>query len=130
MLTLKVLKIAAVAAFCAAPALADPAAGVWKTEADGKGQTALVVSQPCGDALCGTITEVMNSAGETIEHRNVGRRIFWDVQPVSPGVYEGRAFVPAFGAEYAAEMTLQGDKMKVGGCFGPICKSQTWTRVK
>lgn len=130
MLTLRKLTIAACTTLLAGPALAEPAAGVWQTEADGKGQTALVVSQPCGDALCGTITEVMNSDGQKIEHRNVGRRIFWNVQPVSPGVYEGRAFVPAFGAEYAAKMTLQGDKMKVGGCLGPICKSQTWTRVK
>lgn len=130
MSTLRKIAIAACAALLAGPVLADPAAGVWKTEADGKGQTALVVSQPCGNALCGTITEVMNSNGETIAHRNVGRRIFWDVQPVSPGVYEGRAFVPAFGAEYAAKMTLSGDTMQVGGCFGPICKSQTWIRVK
>lgn len=126
---LKHLMAAAGLALLAAPSSAEPATGVWKTEADGKGQTALVVSQPCGDALCGTITEVMNPDGETIAHPNVGKRIFWDVQPVSPGVYEGRAYVPAFGTEYDAKMTLRGDKMEVGGCFGPICKSQTWTRV-
>ena len=122
--------MAACAALLAAPASAEPATGVWRTEADGKGQTALVASRPCGDALCGTITEVMDSDGRTIEHRNVGRRIFWDMRPVSPGVYQGRAFVPAFGAEYEGTMTLQGNSMKVGGCFGPICKTQTWTRVQ
>jgi uncharacterized protein (DUF2147 family) len=113
-----------------APALAEPALGVWRTEPDGKGQIALVEAAECGGALCGTITQVLNATGQVIDHRNVGKRIFWDMRMASPGVYEGRAFVPAFGAEYDAKMTLGGDKMKVGGCLGPICKSQTWTRVR
>lgn len=124
------LAAATCAALLAVPALADPAAGVWRTQADGKGQTALVTSRACGDALCGTITQVMNAQGVTIDHPNVGRRIFWDMRQVSPGIYEGRAFVPAFGAEYDGKMTLSGNTMKVGGCLGPICKSQTWTRVQ
>ena len=129
-MTPRLTTLAAAAALFALPALAEPAEGVWKTEADGKGQTALVVSRPCGDALCGTITQVMNPQGEIIDHPNVGKRIFWDMKEITPGIYEGQAFVPAFGMEYTAKMTLDGDKMKVGGCFGPICRDQTWTRAK
>ncbi len=130
MSTFKKLAIAACAALMTGPVFADAAVGTWRTQADSKGQTAIVSSRPCGQALCGTITQVFNSQGQKIEHKNVGKRIFWDMRQVSPGVYEGRAFVPAFGAEYAGKMTLNGNTMKVGGCFGPVCKSQTWTRVK
>ncbi len=112
------------------PAFANGLQGTWLTEADGKGQVALVTAEPCGAAFCGTITQVIDANGNRIEHKNVGRRIFWDMKQVSPGVYKGRAYVPAFGAEYNAEVTLSGNSMKVGGCLGPICKSQTWTRTK
>lgn len=130
MAAIRKLPVLACAALLAAPASADTAAGLWKTEPDRKGQTALVAAHPCGNALCGTISQVMNSKGEKIDHRNVGRRVFWNMQQVSPGVYKGRAFVPAFSTEYDGTMTLNGTTMKVSGCFGPICKSQTWSRVK
>lgn len=114
----------------AAPALADPALGLWLTEADKKGQVAHVSVTECGDALCGKIVKAFDPSGEQITTPNVGKRVFWDMTPVGDGKYEGRAFVPAHDREYAGQMTLNGNRLNVGGCLGPVCMSQDWTRVQ
>ena len=111
-------------------AAAGPVAGTWLTQPDAKGQRAHVTARSCGPALCGTITKVFNSSGVAIDHPNVGQRVFWGVTQVAPGRYEGRAYVPAFQAEYPAEMTVAGGQMEVRGCLGPICKSQVWQRIE
>lgn len=117
-------------AFRTAPALADPALGVWLTEADKKGQVAHVNVHKCASALCGKIVKVFSPSGQEISHKNVGRMIFWDVNSKGGGAYAGRALVPAYNTEYNAEMKLAGNRMTVSGCKGPICQSQTWKRVK
>lgn len=114
----------------AAPASADPALGLWLTEADKKGQVAHVSVTECGAALCGKIVKAFNPSGEQITTPNVGKRVFWDMIPVGGGKYEGRAFVPAHDREYAGQMTLNGNRLNVGGCLGPICMSQDWTKVQ
>ncbi len=113
-----------------APALADPAEGLWLTEADNRGQVAHVEVTRCGDAICGEIVKTFNRDGNAILHPNIGKRVFWGMKPVGGGEYEGRAFVPAHNREYPGQITLDGNKMKVGGCFGPICMSQDWRRVR
>lgn len=125
-----ILTIAALAACFAGPVAAASAVGVWLTQPDAKGQTALVSAQACGGALCGTITQVMNPAGAPIPHPNVGRRVFWDMKKVTGDTYAGRAYVPAFRRDYDAEMKVSGQRMTVRGCLGPVCKNQVWTRVK
>ncbi|MCR8826334.1 DUF2147 domain-containing protein [Pseudosulfitobacter koreensis] len=102
--------------------------GTWKTEADKKGQTALVEAKPCGAGLCGTMVEVFDASGNQINHPNVGKRLFWDMVP-SGDAYEGRAYVPALNLEVNGTLKINGDTMKVGGCAGPVCQSQTWRRV-
>ena len=116
--------------FGPAPVLAGAAEGVWKTGADAKGQIAYVTARRCGPALCGQITEVLSPQGQRIDHPNVGRKVFWDMRETGAGNYQGRAFVPALGRDYAATMKVSGQKMTVRGCFGPVCKSQIWTRLK
>ena len=117
------------AALMAAPASAADPAGVWLTPPDHKGQTAHVVAKKCGAGFCGTITEVFDPQGNKIAGKNVGVRVFWDMKPVAGG-YEGRAFVPAYGQEYKGRIVIEGDRMKVSGCAGPICKGQVWRRVR
>ena len=114
----------------ASPALANPAVGQWLTQADGKGQTAIVTSKPCGVSVCGTITQVRDPSGRKISHPNVGRRVFWDMKRTKSGQYEGRAYVPLLRKDVAASMTVTGNNMRVRGCAGPVCRSQVWTRVK
>lgn len=107
---------------------ADPA-GVWKTPPDKFGQTAHIVASRCGQAYCGTITEVFDPQGRKIAGKNVGVRVFWDMMP-SGDAYKGRAFVPAYGKVYTGRMAVRGNTMKVSGCLGGVCKGQTWTRVR
>lgn len=114
----------------AGTASADPAEGIWQTEADKKGQTAYVDVQKCAKALCGKIVKVFSPEGQQISHKNVGRMIFWDVKAQGGGAYAGRALVPAYNKEYDAEMLLNGNRLTVKGCFGPICQSQKWARIQ
>lgn len=112
-------------------AQADPAAlGIWLTEPDKKGQTAHVHAVNCGGAVCGTIVRAFDSAGNEIVTPAVGRQIFWDMTPLGAGSYEGQAFVPAHKRNYRAKMKVSGRQMRVRGCLGPVCMSQTWTRIR
>lgn len=121
--------IACLCLIWAGPAFADPASGVWLTEPDNKGQVAHVKVYECTRILCGKIIRTFNSAGQQIEHRNVGKLVFWDMRSSGQGTYQGRAFVPAHNREYAGEIRLSGNRMTVRGCLGPICQNQSWTRV-
>ena len=121
-------------AFCSillgGAAMADPAEGVWKTEPDKKDQVAHVQVYDCARILCGKIIKTFDSTGQSIEHKNIGKLVFWDMTAQGDGTYEGRAFVPAHNREYPGKLVLKGDRLDVGGCLGPICMSQKWTRVK
>jgi len=121
-LTLLMLSPAGIAA-------ADPALGMWQTEPDAKDQIAHVNVYDCAEALCGRIVRVFDANGQRIDHPNVGRRVFWNMTRDGGSRYRGRAFVPAHGREYAGRMVLQGDRLVVKGCVGPVCMSQTWRRV-
>lgn len=115
---------------CSAPvAHASGPEGLWRTEPDRKGQVAHVQSKRCGAGYCGTIVKVFNASGTHVAAPTVGKRVFWDMTG-SGSVYEGRAFVPAHNRTYDGTMQVQGNHMRVSGCLGPICQSQTWQRVR
>lgn len=112
-------------------ALAEPVKGMWVTEPDRKGQVAHVEVYDCGaSAVCGKIVRTFNQQGTEIVTENVGSRVFWDMLPKGQGQYEGRAYVPAHGRDYNAEMQLAGNRLTVEGCLGPVCMGQTWRRVE
>ncbi|MEM6758268.1 MAG: DUF2147 domain-containing protein [Pseudomonadota bacterium] len=114
---------------CAVPLWADTPAGLWLTEADKRGQVAHVEARACGAAWCGTIVRVYDATGAQIDAPTVGKQVFWDM--IGDGtLFRGRAYVPAHNRSYAGRMELQGDRMRVSGCAGPLCLSQTWRRVQ
>jgi uncharacterized protein (DUF2147 family) len=102
--------------------------GVWRTQADAKGQVADVAATRCGPYYCGTITKVYDTAGKSVRAPTIGTRVFWNMAGAGPE-YKGRAYVPAHKREYKAKMTVQGNRMTVKGCLGPVCQSQVWTRI-
>jgi len=116
-------------ALVASPALATDPLGVWRTEADRKGQVADVLAEPCGGYFCGTIIRVYDNQGIPVAAPTVGKRVFWNMAP-DGGEYVGRAFVPAYQREYKGRLAVNGNRMTVKGCLGPICQSQVWTRLQ
>ncbi len=115
---------------CAGPAIANPPLGLWLTEPDKKGQVAHVEVTRCDAALCGEIVRTLDPQGQPIAHPNIGKRVFWDMKATGEGTYQGRAYVPAHDREYRGRLTHEGDRLEVGGCVGPICMSQEWSRVQ
>lgn len=120
---------AAMGVAMAGAALADPVLGTWKTQVD-DGAYAYVKFAPCGASLCGTITNTFNDTGE-YKSANIGKKLVWDMKADGGGKYSGGTiWQPSSGKEYRSKMALSGNTLKVSGCVGPICKKQTWSRVK
>lgn len=114
----------------AAPAFADPAVGLWRTEPDRKNLTSLVRIAPCGPALCGTVQSAFDSKGQEVRTANIGKRLFWDLKPGGGGAYSGgTVFVPLLNVQAQAKAQLTGDSLRVTGCKGVVCDGQTWRRV-
>ena len=108
---------------------ADPVEGIWKTQVD-DGAYAYVKIAPCGAKFCGVISRTFNSSGE-YKSANIGKQLVWDMQAKGGGSYKnGQIWQPSTGKVYKSKMALGGNTLKVSGCVGPICKKQTWSRVK
>jgi len=123
-----IIYVAFVLGFAGA-AVADPVLGVWKTQVD-DGAYAHVTMSKCGNAICGVISRTFNSSGE-YKSDNIGRKLVWDMQPGAGGTYaSGKIWQPSTDKIYRSKMVLSGSTLKVSGCFGPICKKQTWSRVQ
>lgn len=112
-----------------APVLAADPVGLWRTQADQKGQVADVRAAPCGGYVCGTIVAVFDDQGQPVPAQTIGVKVFWNMAPDGAD-YVGRAYVPAHRREYQGRLRVQGNQMTVSGCLGPICQSQVWTRLK
>ncbi|MDA7425230.1 DUF2147 domain-containing protein [Thalassococcus lentus] len=126
---MKTLALAAAFVLGAGAAMADPVQGVWKTQVD-DGAYAHVTMSACGSKICGVISRTFNSSGE-YKSANLGKRLVWDMVPSGSGSYKsGKIWQPSTGKTYKSKMALSGNTLKVSGCVGPICKKQTWSRVK
>lgn len=113
----------------AGAAAADPVLGTWKTQVD-DGAYAHVTFSTCGVAICGVIARTFNAQGE-YRSPNLGRRLVWDMLPKGAGSYKGgRIWQPSTDKIYRSKMSLDGDRLRVSGCVGPLCKKQVWSRVK
>lgn len=115
--------------FQVSPGWSEPLLGLWLTAPDRKGQVAHIHATPCGASLCGTILRTFDRQGNPVTTPNLGKRVFWDMQPTAPGRYEGRGWLPLKNMQFDGQMHLQGNKLTVRGCIGPLCQSQIWTRV-
>ncbi|MES2336689.1 MAG: DUF2147 domain-containing protein [Pseudomonadota bacterium] len=130
--------LAACLAF-ASPALAAPAAvtGRWLT-LEGK---AIVEVAPCGPSLCGRIVKVLkprpggpavdaNNPDATLRRRPIeGLAILTGFAPKGDR-WAGRIYDPESGRTYRSELRVEGNILKVKGCYGPFCRTQDWTRTR
>lgn len=123
--------LAAAIACLATTGLADPIHGVWKTQPGDEGNYAHVTLANCGEMICGTLGKAYDSSGKSVSSDKVGKRMVWDMKSDGNGAYSGgKIWAPDRDKTYRSKMALNGNALKVSGCVGPICRSQTWTRVK
>lgn len=105
------------------PALAaDVTSGEWLRDTG----ASHIKFAKCGQYLCGTITWLKDPANSPAQ---VGQKVFYDMKQLNDTTWEGKAFNPEDGKEYAGKMTLKGDTLLTEGCVLFICKSTTWTHI-
>jgi uncharacterized protein (DUF2147 family) len=123
----------------AAQAQASPV-GDWSTHHFGS----VVRVSACGDALCGKVvtSDPIKTNPNVKDERNAdpalrGRPlkdlpVFYGVKGGPTEWKGGSVYNPEDGKTYHGSITLvDADTLKLTGCIiYPLCKSQTWTRVK
>ena len=132
----------AAAALLAAPAAAQTAPGIlgkWKTD-DGN---AIVLIAPCTPgnlALCGWINRflVPEPAGGIRDGKNpdpklrgrkvLGSAVLTGLRGSGPA-WKGRGYSARDGRNFAATVTIEGDRLKLKGCVAIICRTVVWTRA-
>ncbi|MDH5453677.1 MAG: DUF2147 domain-containing protein [Paracoccaceae bacterium] len=123
--------VTCVALIFGAAVKADPILGTWQVEPDHKGQIGQVVIRSCSEAFCGRVVHVVDKTGRSVVTRSMGRDLFWGLRAAGNGSYGGgRVWVPLYDKVYAAKARLNGNRLRVLGCLGPVCDGQTWIRVK
>lgn len=135
---LKILVTTAALAFATAAASA-PIEGLWRTETKG----GVVRIAPCGVQMCGTLEDApdlrTNPAAKDERNRDAAKRsrglkgvTLLDGFSGGPERWTGGTiYNPDDGRTYRSELVLAGpDTLKVKGCFGPLCRTQTWTRAR
>jgi uncharacterized protein (DUF2147 family) len=125
--------LAALAPAASAPA---PVTGRWLT-ADAKG---VVVIAPCGPKICGRIVEVRNptpgQATTDIHNPDPAKRArtIKGLQIISGFTaaetwWTGAIYDPKSGRSYTGYLSIDGARLKVVGCLGPLCQTQYWTKA-
>jgi hypothetical protein len=131
---MKYLTLAAWAWACAGlalPALADPVFGLWRTEPDARGVTAMVQLVDCHDRICGVVVGSYDGQGRPLDSPHAGRAYIWDMEPRGSGRYrDGKQWLPENDRVYPARMDLQGDQLTVTRCsLVVVCRDQVWWRA-
>ncbi len=100
--------------------------GVWQTEPNEDGISGHVQISTCGDSYCGVM--IGNTAGTD---RFKGQTIIANMKAVDDTHFEGGTITdPVENRSYKSKMTLNGNSLKVEGCFLTFCRAQNWVRVQ
>ena len=111
-------------------------AGIYGTWSN-PGGSVIVRTAPCGGAVCGRVVWATPKAREDAARKGgvrqlLGLEVLRGYRPSGPHRWEGRAFVPDIGDEFASEMVQTGpNEIEVNGCRfgGLVCKKQVWHRA-
>lgn len=118
----------------------DTAVGRWKTET----RNGIIEIERCGASLCGRIVSsdgiAANPALKDVNNRDPalrgrslkGLQLLGGFR-LSEGIWDGGTIYNAEdGKTYQARITpVDANRLKLRGCiFVPLCKNQTWTRVR
>lgn len=119
----------------------DAVVGRWKTET----RNGIVEITRCGTSLCGKVLssdglsanpalkDVNNKDAKLRDRPVKGLQILGGFHLKDSGVWDGGTIYNAEdGKIYDARITLiDANRLKLRGCiFVPLCKNQTWTRVR
>lgn len=132
--------ISIIAAAAIAAAGPDVALGRWKTEV----RNGIVEIERCGASICGKLVTSdglkANPALADVKNKDAALRSrpLRGLTILSGFARDGAAWSGGSiynaddGKTYSARVTPEGaDRLKVRGCiFVPLCKTQTWTRVR
>lgn len=140
----KILTVAAVAGLLAgAPALAanpDSALGKWRTPS----RNGVVEISKCGTSVCGRLVESDNIRTNPdlrdLNNKDAAKRsrklknmpILGGFKREADKWSGGTIYNPEDGGTYKATITPDGaNALKLKGCIAwPLCKTQTWTRIR
>lgn len=132
--------VCATAASTAWAAPSESAVGTWRTPTK-HGEVEIT---KCGASLCGRLVESdglrANPGLRDIKNKDASKqnRLIKDLQILGGFRMEGNKWVdgtiynPEDGGTYKATITFAGkDTLKLKGCIvWPLCKTQTWTRIR
>jgi uncharacterized protein (DUF2147 family) len=122
------------AAFAVVPA--DGVLGVWLTQSkDGKFQVARCGESVCGKLIWGKTANDPDKKNKNPDLRSRALNSFnmlqgYRLSKDGARWVDGEIYNPEDGNFYRS--TLEpgpGDTLKLKGCLGPFCQTQTWTRV-
>jgi uncharacterized protein (DUF2147 family) len=136
---MKRMLAAALFACVAVPALAAPVpvTGRWTT-VEGK---ALVEIGQCGQSLCGHIQKILkptpgrpptdiNNPDKALRSKPLAGLALLTGFSADGDIWKGKIYDPESGKTYRSELRRTGDTLNVKGClFGPLCKTQVWTKA-
>ena len=132
--------IFAAAALLAAPAAAQTAPGIlgkWKTD-DGNAIVLIAPCTPGNPALCGWVSRflVAEPAGGIRDAKNpdpklrgrtvLGSAVLAGLRASGPA-WKGRGYSARDGRNFAATVTVEGDRLRLRGCVAIICRTVVWT---
>jgi len=137
--------VAILAVLLAAPTAGAQAggevSGIWLTQA---GDAKVRVSK-CGGGICGVVVWLKDPTNPAngkpqVDDKNpnpalarrpmIGLPLFSGMRPSGPSKWSGRIYNADDGKNYASNISVAGpDALKVEGCIGTLCGSETWTRA-
>lgn len=124
----------------ATAAQASSVGGRWRTQMHG----ALVEIKECADrSPCAFLVWIdpQKAGGVTQDLRNpdpalrsrplVGTPILWGLKASRDGWKGGRVYNPETGQIFKSSMQrISNDKLRITGCWGPLCRSEIWIRAQ
>ena len=124
----------------AGAAAASPAEGTWRTP----DKNALIQLYDCGADVCGRVTDSddlhakpgmrdIYNKNAALQGRLVKGLTMMTGFKGGPSTWtDGTLYDPSNGKTYHGSITLVGsDRLDLKGCiFGPLCRTETWTRVR
>lgn len=115
----------------AAPLMAEPLLGTWKTHPQANGGFGHVKFSPCGGRICGTLLRSFDASGKEVKVSFLGRKIISEMKADGGGSYsKGKIWNPDEDKTYTAKLAIDGTKMTVKGCIAIACRFVgVWTRV-